>query len=179
MLVLSQWCGTGLRFCISNKLPYDVSETGLLMTPGAVNVGCTLKPNGETGSGVRFGHEEISPHNQDHWLICPLLATRWEQCLYRNGNTSHLSRTLLNLALTCHSLLSMVLWLLHFPVGLRMPEETLFRGIPVEPPCCQLFRGFLLRERHKDNPEYPMCPTAGKANAEREWSSMTEGISIR
>ena len=72
MQVLSQWSGVGLRFCISDELSYDVSLAGLLTTLGAVNIGCTVKPNGETASGVRLRHQEVSPHNQDHWFICPL-----------------------------------------------------------------------------------------------------------
>lgn len=124
MQVLSQWSGVGLKFCISNKLPHDVSVAGLLTTLGAVSVGCTLKPNGETASRVRLGHQEISPHSQDHWFICPLLNHMMGAVFLQQWYTSHLNRTLLNLALTCHSLLSMALWLLHFPVGLRMPRGT-------------------------------------------------------
>lgn len=50
---------------MSNKLPYDVSVAALLSTLGAVKVGCTIEPNGETTSGVRGQHQVLSVHSQD------------------------------------------------------------------------------------------------------------------
>lgn len=44
------------------------------MTLEALNVYCTLKPNGKTASGVRRRHQEISSHSQDHLFLCPLLS---------------------------------------------------------------------------------------------------------
>lgn len=142
VLVLSQWPGAGLRFCISNKLPYDVSVAGLLTALGAVSVGYTLKPTRKTASGVRLGHQEITSHSQVQSSSAYCLAPWWEQCFYRNG-TQACSGIGPDMSLTPqHGFVAFALsrgpenaWR-----HTECTEDSMFRGIPVEPPVAS-FQG--------------------------------------